>query len=550
MKKIIVCTFFLALSASLLAQRWLWGKEGSTGAYTWNAAGDKYGNAFLTGTFNNTIAFGSYNFTSPVRDCYLVKYDSNGNIRWANQSLSNSPYSLAFSYFNTTDKAGNIYITGLIQDTVLFGATALISDSGTAAFIAKYDTGGNLVWARQSVCDVIYSGTSGLACVADKSGNIYETGIFGDSVSFGATSLTCYYPYGLFLVKYSNNGSVIWAKQSNNIQSASWLYPYSVTTDNNKNIYVTGWFMDSVSFGSNTIVGNTSGDMFLVKYDSNGNALWARQSVIASVRSGCQGLSVITDKANNVYVTGNFYDTASFGAIMLTCSGTNLFLVKYSPSGALIWAKQSTQGGKGYTLAIDSSDRLYLSGGSSWDFTFNNDTLNTAISYDPSILLQMDTSANVLCASIITCGGYTYNSVTTSPSGKYVYLASVTSDTITFDTNFLNTNTGEPFVARWQHCQPAIIDGANTILKPGIMASVSPNPNNGSFNLLITGQEQGTNRAEIYNAFGEKILTLPISHAGLGTTRIIMNDQPPGVYLYRILTDNGKPASSGKFIIE
>jgi hypothetical protein len=52
---------------------------------------------------------------------------------------------------------------------------------------------------------------------------------------------------------------------------------------------------------------------------------------------------------------------------------------------------------------------------------------------------------------------------------------------------------------------------------------------------------------EIYNALGQKVCNSPVNKTN---TQINMNVQTQGVYLYRVLAENGTVISSGKFIIE
>ncbi len=73
-----------------------------------------------------------------------------------------------------------------------------------------------------------------------------------------------------------------------------------------------------------------------------------------------------------------------------------------------------------------------------------------------------------------------------------------------------------------------------------------PNPNNGNFTIstpLLTGKAV----VEIYNVLGEKVCNSTVNN---NTSQINMNVQAEGIYLYRVLTENGTLISSGKFIVE
>ena len=82
----------------------------------------------------------------------------------------------------------------------------------------------------------------------------------------------------------------------------------SVALDSNGNVYVTGYFLGTATFGeSGQGIGEVSlnsvaspSDIYLAKYDSNGALLWVKQTIDGS------GNSVALDSNGNVYATGSF----------------------------------------------------------------------------------------------------------------------------------------------------------------------------------------------------------------------------------------------------
>ena len=81
-----------------------------------------------------------------------------------------------------------------------------------------------------------------------------------------------------FIVKYDSSGNVKWAKQSKYTGDHSDDINVSNATDGFSNAFVTGDFQDTVSFGSYTLMGGINADFYLVKYDSSGNVKWAKQN--------------------------------------------------------------------------------------------------------------------------------------------------------------------------------------------------------------------------------------------------------------------------------
>ncbi len=121
----------------------------------------------------------------------------------------------------------------------------------------------------------------------------------------------------------------------------------SVTTDASGNVFITGTFQRPyIVFGTDTlfhgsiISGSGDTDMFLVKYDANGNVLWAKG--VSTANRSEDGNAVCTDASGNVFVTG-FFEGASitFGSTTLTNAGSgwDVFVVKYDGNGNVLWAK-------------------------------------------------------------------------------------------------------------------------------------------------------------------------------------------------------------------
>ena len=250
----------------------------------------------------------------------------------------------SYDYGNsiTTDAAGNVYATGAFQSsTIAFGAMTLTNNGGADIFIVKYDPSGNIVWAKSAGGS---SSDGGYSITTDAAGNVYATGEFYSStIAFGATTLTNNSPNGssdIFIVKYDPNGNVVWAKSAGGSSSDG---GYLITTDAAGNVYATGYFSSStIAFGATTLTNNGYSDIFIVKYDPSGNIVWAKS---AGGSSSDYGYSITTDAAGNVYATGNFGSpTIAFGATTLTnktTTGTDIFIVKYDPSGNIVWAKSA-----------------------------------------------------------------------------------------------------------------------------------------------------------------------------------------------------------------
>ena len=271
------------------------------------------------------------------------------NYEWANSiggTGSERGYSIA------TDTSGNVYVTGYFQDTADFDPSAntvnLASNGGLDIFIAKYDAAGNYLWAFN------IGGTGwdyGYSIDIDPTGSedVYVTGWFSDTADFDPSvniaNLTSNGSEDIFIAKYNANGNYLWAF---NIGGTGWDKGYDITIDpvGSGNLYVTGCFWDTTDFdpSANTanLTSNGGYDVFIAKYDANGNYIWAFN---VGGPGTDEGLDIAIDPAGNgdVYVTGPFGYTTDFDPSVntanLTSNGSyDIFIAKYDSNGNYIWA--------------------------------------------------------------------------------------------------------------------------------------------------------------------------------------------------------------------
>jgi hypothetical protein len=568
MKGKIILILFLVFSFSLCeGQSWAWGAMGSRTSDTWAVTGDAKGNAYLAGFFFDSITFGNRHLASPGTASYLVKYDSLGNLLWVTEEKAANTLSSVIINSMTTDNFGNEYVIGDFIDTAIFGIDT-IHAFGQSVFLAKYDASGSVLWVKEAPVPSPKSIATGYSAANDDSGNVYITGNFIDTITFGSTILRTiqapyYYGGSVFLAKYDDIGNVKWAKQANVPSSVTGGTGFSVATDKTGNVYVTGGFIDTISFGAYTLKSiytpyGFAG--FLVKYNPNGNVVWAKQSSVPSSTSYGYGSSVATNQTGDIYIAGQFLDTISFGAHTLISSGSDILVVKYDSDGNVRWAKQSLSGVfLGYSVSADSLNHIYISSGGSngsGKVIFGKDTFSyNSVSWDNSIIIELDSSGNALCGSSINGGGDDNNTIVSDKSGKYVYWGGDLEKQVIFGKDTLNGIGSEPpFIARWQPCETNIETSTKSISNENSI-SLFPNPSTGLFTLAFAGQQNfvsGT--VEIYNVMGQrveskklKVESLPCGSQG---EEIDLTSQPSGVYFYRVINEDESLIGEGKVIIE
>jgi gliding motility-associated-like protein len=333
-------------------------------------------NIYVTGSFEGTGIFGSVELTGKgIEDFFLVKLNSSGHILWAISTAALGEKDAVVTGVDVgIDADDNIYTTGTFIGEVTFGNISLTSQSSDV-FILKVDTSGKIFWARKAGGEGFHSVQS---IAVDAAGNSFITGAIRGTAHFGSTSISSessssmsiIYP-ALYIAKYNTAGEVVWAKKS----GGSDTHSSQIALDKNGNILLAGWFAGSAKFAPITLQTHHQAAC-LVKYDANGDVLWARQATGYS-NSSASGLAIGID--GNSYMTGMFTRQATFGDITIENEiGSSFYAAKYSSEGKVEWVKQfgnSKSGGRGNAIAVDELDNCYIIGEYSNETVFGETNL-------------------------------------------------------------------------------------------------------------------------------------------------------------------------------
>jgi hypothetical protein len=338
----------------------LWAKHAGGPSYdiSTSISIDAEGNSYITGKFTADATFDSVQIISADQnngDIFIAKYDPNGNCLWAKKA-GGAGNEIGNSI--AVNKNEESYVTGYFRGTALFDSIQLNSYGDLDIFIAKYDRLGNCLWANHS------GGTDqdgGNGICLDSNGNCYVTGVFYGTALFDSIQLNSYggYGYDIFIAKYNSNGKILWAKHAGGNSTDEGL---SIALDSFGHCYITGFFEVNATFGTIQLTGSGGYDIFISKYDSIGNCLWVRD--VGSTGDDVSG-SIAVDGFGNSYITGKFYGTVSFGTIKLVSYGfSDIFIAKYNPDGNCLWAKNAggIEYDDGMGISADANGNCYTTG--------------------------------------------------------------------------------------------------------------------------------------------------------------------------------------------
>jgi hypothetical protein len=541
---IIFCGNFIAQSPT-----WQWARGGSGNlAEGISMTSDAVGNSYLTGYFHDTLIFDSYTLIghNSVGTVFLAKYDSNGNLVWAKCPYGNSN---SIGYSVTTDLYGNVYITGQFANTnsLMFDSEILTCSGSVNIFVVKYDSNGNVIWAKG------YGGMSAdesFAIATDVSGNVFITGLFTTfQISFGSTTLYNSGNTDVFIAKIDSSGQAIWAKSANgdmNDQASS------IAIDNTGNAYITGYFYSPVLiFGIYTITnfdvsGNTL-DYFIVKYDVNGNEIFAKSG--GDIGDDPANF-ITTNTTGKVFITGYFTSPSLIigSDTLLSSASYNSFIVEYDTTGQVDWAKTSSIGNSmGSCVAVDQCGNINISGrfaqGSS-TIAFDTVTITSPNNGDNMYIVQLNSLGNAIYGTALTCGGDDWNAIAfDNNDNMYVGGDYINSPTIIGNDTLISPADEMTFVAKLQF---SCITTATPEPQHHQTISFFPNPLSSTSTLQIQSTLSGIVKVNFYNILGQNVINIESEAPSIIIDR---NNFNTGMFFYQVSIGE-KIIGSGKFVAE
>ena len=342
--------------------------EGNSSILKGAAAVDAAGNLYEAGGFRGTAVVGNVALTSRGGvDSYLAKYTSAGQLAWV-RVLGAAGEDHAFDV--ALDAAGNAYVTGSFQGSIALGNNLILNGgagSGIKAFLIRYSPQGTPEWVQQSAAGsagLALASSVGL----DAFGHVYLTGVYS-SIAFGTLALQALpadpNAVGLFLARFS---AATGAAQS--LVSAVRYPGTNRSTGENPtlavapsgDVYLFANFFGTPVLGSTTLTPRGLYDVLVAKFDAQGALQWVQQAGGPGTDTLQEG---VVDAAGNLYVAGFFDGTSTFGSTPVASAGNfDGYLAKYTPAGQLAWVQTSRGPGfdAWYGLRLDAGGNPCVAG--------------------------------------------------------------------------------------------------------------------------------------------------------------------------------------------
>ena len=593
MRLLLVCLFF-ALAGTAQAQELDWADVSEGGAEGTAIATDDHGYIYSGGDLSGSAIFdnGTRSGLLVSGANYVAVHNPDGVVQWVSTILADVGDLMITGI--DADSYGNVYITGRINGdaTYTFGAgeanETIVTTGGNLEdmFLAKFDAAGLFQWARQAGISEA-NGANDIA--VDAAGNSHVTGFYRSNAVFGddgngavvqLSSVGGVFDADVFITKYDTNGDLLWARSAGG--PAGFDNGFGIDLDHTNNVFITGDYLDEATFGqekpkaTETIVSEGGRDGFLARYTHNGAFKW----VVSMGGTGFdRGRDLVNHRGKSV-VIGRFQDTATFG----TTSGAtdqrvaqgneNVYIARYDRSGKLLWvtdlfmdafegssvAMDVGYGKFTYCVTANYNGQVTLGFGTPDETTLNSADPNMFFScYSGQGVFQFaEDDPAVLNAGTVYAGPAILSESEIIVTGGF-------QGTNTFgpgDPNEVEFTTGpdqELFVAKYTTTRPRIDDFISPSTAAGgdltldgavpsgyVLGENYPNPFNPQTTIRFGLPESAPVSLTVYDVLGQAVAQLVDGELAAGTHEVSFDagDLPSGIYLYRLVTPAGSQARS------
>ncbi|NBC83040.1 MAG: T9SS type A sorting domain-containing protein [Bacteroidetes bacterium] len=430
----------------------------TAGINIFSSAIDSDDNLYVIASFQGDI-----NNTEPIINAYgnfdifIAKYNSDLERQWINHiGGTGGEYYASL----TLDEQRNIYVSGGFNSKTYFSLQdSLENKNFFDAFIAKYNTNGQLIWTKNVANGPSWDVINNIDL--DKNNNLIVTGFFQDSIYFENDTLNSQGSANQynFYAQFDTSGNFNWVK---NLPCNSNLTRITNVRAFNDGYYFTGYFQNTIEFEQKTIDAGSNYDIVLFKTDLNGNESWIRQSYSSSGNNGI--LNVTQDNYGGIYTAG-FFDTDGITVdstesivskdSLKTTGSEDIFLFKYNKNGRLQWSKRYGGSKADRPLGISQrNDIIYVTGFYTDSITLQDDTLTGVNNSTKNPLLAtFDLDGNILKATGLNGTGEGDDrgvSVVLDNTNKAYVIGDYSSNSITIGDSTFNLNaTKDIFLGRY-----------------------------------------------------------------------------------------------------
>ena len=362
----------------------------------------------------------------------VIKYNVNGEAEWANgigetrddrinsvTEISDGGYIVGGSFKSSSIDLGN--------------GVSLTNKGSLDAMIIKYSANGDAEYVQS----IGGSADEAIETVTETSDGGYIVGgyFYSNSIDLGnGVVLTSENSRAGMIIKYNSVGGIEWTQGAgDNI--------YSITETNDGGFLVGGYFFSSsVDLGNGVKITNIdpggTGDGMVIKYNSNGEAEWAKR-IGGTYTDYVTGATETSDGGNIVTVL-TFSMSIDLGNGITFSRGSNAssdgIMIKYNSENEIEWAKmiKGTSGSTEINSVVETSGEGYIVAGYfGGSINLGNGAILTSNGSSDGFIIKYNVSGEAEWARSIGGGGNDYiTALKVTQNGGYIIGGSFSSTNI------------------------------------------------------------------------------------------------------------------------
>lgn len=287
---------------------------------------------YATGTYWLESTFGDIQLETvgSPQGIFLLQYNTEGEAIWGisiNGSGDKEIHDLA------VDRAGNLLLTGSFRGELWVNEDTLRAENSTL-FLLKLNAQGQTIWTHQT--QTFAGRASGIALSILPDNQIIVLGEYVGETAFGEILLaTDTQDEDIFLATYHENGTLLWVREAGGVFPSFAVDLVQIDDQ----IIATGNFVGRIELSSDLIIqsAGVNEDIFLLAYDLDGVALWARTIGGAEV----ENVRSLASNGKNLLLGGFFRNNFQSEAISLTANSDQetAFVLQTDSNGTPQWGQ-------------------------------------------------------------------------------------------------------------------------------------------------------------------------------------------------------------------
>ena len=324
--------------------------------YIASISADLSGSIYLCGNFKGEINTGEQNLiSSKSKNAFIIKMDNEGDFVWSKQINGNFSNN---KLFLISDSEDNLIFTGSFTGLLNIDSTIYKSKYFTDILIAKFNDKSELITSK------VFEGKANdlINDIAiNKKNEIFLTGSFEKELTVSDNVIKSQGRKDAFFIKLNNNLQLILSKQIGGVYDD---YGQNISIDSKDNILLAGSFSDEIHLSKeHYLISNGNLDVFLIKFDENNKIIWTES--FGGLANDYQSSIAINASNNIYLAgtfRGEIHKKES--RINSSNFSSDIFLAKYDANGDFRFIESigDTNTDFGKRLIIDNANYIYLAG--------------------------------------------------------------------------------------------------------------------------------------------------------------------------------------------